>query len=238
MAANLWRYRYIHTWFGDRKFDFVGRARQLAGPYYLAYGIIAVLCVAALVHIFRDHGYIVVQPKVYAPDALGDAQILLIVVLTWLFYNLYRAREIARMTSSVRIGDCAVTLKLRARSLIGQFTVYSLALLGAGIVLAVVVGAIYASLRAEGMIGTGSKGAAILLQGGWFGVGGVILLYLAVVGTFTLLGEVFLGWGFWMLMCRGASFTNADSLRSVRGREEDRSLAGEGLADALNVGAY
>jgi hypothetical protein len=41
-----------------------------------------------------------------------------------------------------------------------------------------------------------------------------------------------------MLVARGASIANLESLDSVRAAAEDRSLAGEGLADALNVGAY
>ena len=52
------------------------------------------------------------------------------------------------------------------------------------------------------------------------------------------MGEVFLGYGYWMLVARGATISNIDSLRTVRATGEDRALAGEGLADALNVGAY
>lgn len=39
-------------------------------------------------------------------------------------------------------------------------------------------------------------------------------------------------------MARGGSITGLESLRTVRARDEDTALAGEGLADALNVGAY
>ena len=40
------------------------------------------------------------------------------------------------------------------------------------------------------------------------------------------------------LVARGAIITNADSLMTVRATAEDHTLHGEGLADALNVGAY
>ena len=39
-------------------------------------------------------------------------------------------------------------------------------------------------------------------------------------------------------MARGAVIANADSLGTVRATGEDLALVGEGLADALNVGAY
>ena len=66
----------------------------------------------------------------------------------------------------------------------------------------------------------------------------IIIGYLLIVATFSLLSELFLGLGFWKLVARGAQITNIDTLRTVRARGEDKALAGEGLADALNVGAY
>jgi hypothetical protein len=39
-------------------------------------------------------------------------------------------------------------------------------------------------------------------------------------------------------LARGATITSPDSLRTVRSTAEDRALIGQGLADALNVGAY
>ena len=73
---------------------------------------------------------------------------------------------------------------------------------------------------------------------GWVNALLLIFSYLASVAVFALMGEVFLGYGYWMLVARGATISNADSLKSVRASGEDRALAGEGLADALNVGAY
>jgi hypothetical protein len=49
---------------------------------------------------------------------------------------------------------------------------------------------------------------------------------------------VFLGFGFWRLVAQGARISGLETLSSVRARDEDRALGGEGLADALNVGAY
>jgi hypothetical protein len=66
----------------------------------------------------------------------------------------------------------------------------------------------------------------------------IIFGYLLVLAAFTMMAELFLGLAFWKLVASNASITDVDSLRSVRARGEDRALAGEGLADALNVGSY
>jgi len=39
-------------------------------------------------------------------------------------------------------------------------------------------------------------------------------------------------------LAQGATIENPDSLLTVKATIEDRTLAGQGLADALNVGAY
>jgi hypothetical protein len=53
-----------------------------------------------------------------------------------------------------------------------------------------------------------------------------------------LLFEIILALGWWKLLARSASIANPDSLHAVRATPEDRALIGQGLADALNVGAY
>ena len=53
-----------------------------------------------------------------------------------------------------------------------------------------------------------------------------------------MLAELILAYGWWRLLARSATVTNPDSVRTVRSTAEDRSLIGQGLADALNVGAY
>ena len=58
------------------------------------------------------------------------------------------------------------------------------------------------------------------------------------VEGFGLLAEVILALGWWKLLARSTTIANPDSVRSVRAAPEDRALIGQGLADALNVGAY
>ena len=75
-------------------------------------------------------------------------------------------------------------------------------------------------------------------QSGALNVAGLILLYLIVLGVLGMLWEVILGFGWWRILARGTTISNPDSLRSVKATDEDRALIGQGLADALNVGAY
>jgi hypothetical protein len=66
----------------------------------------------------------------------------------------------------------------------------------------------------------------------------LIVAYLVVLGAFGMLAELILSYGWWRLLARSASIANPDSLNTIRSAPEDRSLIGQGLADALNVGAY
>ena len=76
------------------------------------------------------------------------------------------------------------------------------------------------------------------LQGSFTVLVAIIFGYLLLLAAFSLMAELFLGLGFWKLVAQGASITGLDSLGDVRARGEDTRLGGEGLADALNVGAY
>ena len=62
--------------------------------------------------------------------------------------------------------------------------------------------------------------------------------YLLGFGTFSLLAETIVDFGFWKAVARGTTITNLESLASVRATDEDPALVGEGLADALNVGSF
>jgi hypothetical protein len=77
-----------------------------------------------------------------------------------------------------------------------------------------------------------------MVQSGTTNVILLILAYLVVLGLLGLLAEIILAFGWWKLLARASTIANPDSLRTVRAAAEDRTLIGQGLADALNVGAY
>jgi len=236
MSANLWSYRYRNSWYGDRQFGFNGGWKLLAKPYYLAWLACAVIGVTGLT-IGWSMGAL---PDAGEPSLVGYIPIVVSALLIGAVHLLYRARELSRMLSSVRLGGAALSVTLRGRSLIGQYLLFGLALGGLLVVLAIggllVLGALAGDAFADGAFDM----AVFMqhLQSSFLVLLAIIFGYLLVLAAFTMMAELFLGLAFWKLVASNASITEVDSLRSVRARGEDRALAGEGLADALNVGSY
>ena len=236
MSANLWTYRYRHSWYGDRQFGFTGSWKQLAGPFYVSYIAIAVIGAVGLgmgsaMGAFATSGQ---------PDPAGFLPMLIAAALIGVMVLYYRSRELSRMYSSVRLGEATLTVKVSARALLGQYALFGLALLGVYIVLAIggfiILGALAADAFANGsfdpdLFMSHMRSSLLTLVA-------IIVGYLLILGAFSLMSELFVGLGFWKLIANGATIAGVESLRSVRARDEDMALAGEGLADALNVGAY
>jgi hypothetical protein len=142
------------------------------------------------------------------------------------------------MLSTVKIGEAAVTVRVRTRTLVWQHLLYGLAVLAALIVAGVLAATVFAGLATGRSGGFDPQSITRILQAGWTTIILIFALYLLAIAALGLLGEVILGFGYWRAVARGASVSNAWTLKSVRGSGEDRALAGEGLADALNVGSY
>ena len=236
MAVSLWRYRYIHSWYGDRQFSFTGNWKSLAAPYYVTW-VLSVIIGGVTLVVASSVGGLSAEGQVteigYVVAACGALPIGLLVLF-------YQSREWTRMWSAVRLGQAALSIKIRFRDLVGQYALFALALGGAYLVLA--IGAfIVLGISASGAFADGSFDAAIFFQyvrGSLIVLVLVVLGYLLILGAFTMMSELFLGLGFWKLVAKGAAITGVASLRSVKARGEDTAIGGEGLADALNVGAY
>lgn len=239
MVGHLFRYRYLNSWYGDRQFGFTGSWRNVAGPFYLVYFGVALLALITFGYLFGNNAFTFVDGA-YIPRA--EVWLMGLVTGIALFVGIYyyRSRVTSRMFSSIRIGDAGVAVRVRARSMIGQLFLYVLALTGAGfgfmVIGAMLMTSIMTTAMADGQFNAADFGG--MIQTSWVAIGTLILGYLAVLATIALLGEVILGYGYWMLVARGAVITNVDSLMTVRATAEDLALHGEGLADALNVGAY
>lgn len=225
MAANLWRYRYNNTWFGDRQFSFTGNWKTIAGPFYTAWVIFAL-----------SVGLAVAAATSFGAGAAVPATVILSLVTGFLCFLYYRSRETTRMFSAVKLGEASLGLCVKARSLLGQYLLYGLCVFAALVVIGIIGFVIAQAFSVN--FRSGDFSAASIARAGWTGVvlgaGG----YLATLSAFTLLGEVFIDCGYWMLVARNAVITNLDSLDGARATAEDRSVAGEGLADALNVGSF
>jgi hypothetical protein len=237
MAGNLWRYRYRHTWFGDRQFGFKGSWRTVAGPYYAVYFGAVAIAAAILADLLVRQDFVIIKGQAvpHWPVLAGCA--VLFAYLVWGVY-FYRGREISRMFSSVTLGEAAVSVRVRGRAMFGQFIVYAMGFAGAIAVFLLYVGMLIAAATGRPESAAMPADLARVMQGSLanllLAVGG----YLALLATFAVLGEVVLAFGYWKLVAREARIANADSLKSVRASGEDPSLMGEGIASALNLGSY
>lgn len=221
MSADLWRYRYTHTWYGDRQFGFTGSWRTIAGPFYRAYAVAAVSAVAVAIRFVAS-----------GPETA--ILLLLAIPIGFACFFYYRARESSRMFSEVQLGTARLRVEIRARALAAQFAAYS----GMLTVTFIIIGLVgyLVTLLVQGQFDFTSL--AGIARAGWIGVALALGGYLVSLAALSLMAEVYLDCGYWMLVARGATIVGIESLSTVRAGGEDKSLAGEGLADALNVGSF
>lgn len=224
MVEDLWRYRYSNTWYGDRQFGFSATWRTIAGPFYRAY--------AALV----TAGLFVALSFVSGFPGLVIASVLLFLAVAGGGFFYYRSREASGMFSAVHLGPVKVTVEVRARALLGQFGLYSVSLIATFVVIGFF--GFFITAIAMSPFNLTALTLSNVAPASWTGMALAIGGYLSTLAAVSLLGEVFLDCGYWMLVARGARVSDVGSLGSVRASGEDKSLAGEGLADALNIGAY
>jgi uncharacterized membrane protein YjgN (DUF898 family) len=240
MASSLWRYRWRHTWYGDRKIEIAGNWRAFAGPYYGAY-FLNVLAIGATLGWIFVTGDLIPIGGYAMPGPIGLLFSFGCVLIFAFSLALYRTRAASRMLSTVSLGEAKLTLKIGTGALFGQFVAYVFAVAALLIVLAltalIAIGGIYAAAAAKGDAPDG-EALVSMFQSGTLNVALLIFIYLIVLGAFGMLAELILSFGWWRLLTRGAEISNPDSLRSVRATAEDRAIVGQGLADALNVGAY
>lgn len=232
MAANLWHYRYSNSWFGDRKFSFVGSWKQIAAPYYQSYVLAVIIGSIGL----SQSSFV----GLTITDFWGLVPTLIAVLPIGLIVLFYQSRELSRMFSAVRLGQAALTVRVSVLGLLGPYIRFVLALVAAYALLAIGGFIVLRAVASDAFAG-GTFSLAVLMQhmqGSLTTLAAIIFGYLLLLGAFSLMSELFLGLGYWKLIAGRASVRGLESLSDVRARAEDKALAGEGLADALNVGAY
>ncbi|WEJ57846.1 DUF898 family protein [Devosia sp. FJ2-5-3] len=236
MAADLWSYRYANSWYGDRKFGFAGSWKHLALPFYLAWAAMAAIVVWAIV--IAEQTGLLENPL--EGDPAGYFNFLLPLLAGFTVVTFYRAAEISRMFSAVRLGDATLTLRFSGLRLFWQYVLFAIALVAAYILLALGGFVVLTILASEAFAGYGVDFDLLLraMQSSTITLLAIIFGYLLLFGAFTYVHELFLGYGFWHLLANSASIAGLDTLSDVRARAEDKALAGEGLADALNIGGY
>jgi uncharacterized membrane protein YjgN (DUF898 family) len=240
MGSSLWRYRWNNTWYGDRKVDIKGNWRTIAGPYYVAY-FLNVLAIGATIGWISSTGDFVMFGDVPIPGPIGLGLCAACVLIFAFSLAFYRTRVASGMLSTVSLGEAKLTVNIGTGALFTQFVVYVVAVIALLTLLALTallaIGGIYTAAAAGGQ--TPDVDAMLaLFESGTTNVVLLIIIYLIVLGAFGMLAELILGFGWWKLLARGATISNADSLHNVQATPEDKALVGQGLADALNVGAY
>ena len=240
MGSSLWRYRWRNSWYGDRRFEMTGNWRAIAGAYYPAYFINALAIIATAGWITSTNDLVAFE-GVTIPGPIGLALCAGCVLILAFSIAFYRTRAASRMLSTVSVGDAKLSVKIGTGALFGQFVIYLLALVGLLILLAlaalIAIGSIFAAASASGQA-PDAEAVVSMFSSGTANVAALIVLYLIVLGAFGMLAELILSYGWWVLLARGATIANPDSLRTVQATAEDKALIGQGLADALNVGAY
>lgn len=231
MSAGLWRYRYANTWYGDRQFTFSGSWRTVAAPFYIDYFIMVFLIAGA--------GFLVFQSGDTVDEAGGVAVLSFfpIMVVGGVIFVHLKSRFVSRFVSSVSVGQANIRLKVRARSFVWMYLFYALLFsLVSGVFLTIVLmffNGVMAPLLQDQEIEV-----ARIAQLGWTNFAVLGLIYLGLLAAYGAVAETVLGLGYWRMIVRAAHIENSDDLKSVRAHGDESPLAGEGLADALNVGAY
>ncbi len=237
MSASLWKYRYSHTWFGDRQCTFAGSWRQIAIPFYLYYFVVAGLIFAGVnvdLTVSSDSVSLADNYEL-SPEASGIYSAAIVVAFVAYFH--LRAHITSAMLSSLSIGKTRLKVAVRARSLVWLQVTNSffLGIVAVGFVMIVgyLMGDVFAPMLQDDGADLGQ-----ILQMGWYNLivfGGI---YLAFMASISIVSEIILKLGFWRLVARGTVLKNAGDLRDIRAGGQESPLVGEGLADALNAGAY
>jgi len=252
MASSLTRYRYVNTWFGDRQFGFAGGWKTVALPYFVTWLLLGIGAastvggVLAVIGVYFDVGMAVDPYAATIPSLIIAGVVAAYTLFAYVIFIFYRAAETNRIFSAITAGIARVRVKVRGWTLLGQTLVYAiLASVVAGAFTGVIGVYLTLVIRDAPSRGTTATRAVDtmqsplqLLQFGWVAVTVVILLYLGLLAAMGILAELILGLGYWKAVAKSAVVTDVDSLATARAKGDESTLAGEGLADALNVGAY
>ncbi|MCB9993361.1 MAG: DUF898 family protein [Hyphomicrobiaceae bacterium] len=233
MRIGLFRYAWDNTYFGDRPFRFTGKWHLLIRAI-LPIALLSIVLFGAGVAMALNLGIDWNRPP-QAASVLASAGTLIILMLAYL---LGRARVASKLYSALEIGGAKLNVRVSAVRLIAHAILYGVLLAFAGFIALMLLGFAVQWINNR-TSGIDHNDIAAILSIGWWQLGALALGYLGILGVLSLLGESILALGFWKAVARGAQIENADDLLTVRrGSAEESAVMGEGIADALNVGAY
>lgn len=233
--AALERYKMRNTYFGDLKGDFVATGgdffRRGVWMWCLTIGLPLLCGVAALAFSARAGG------AVEASSAGLGVGLVLALIIGPLLYPLFLATRIRWQLEGVRFGAAALANNLPK----GEVFLSYFKLFAASLGLSVVFGLLVSGLSAA-LFGTAGDAMQTAMTQMNVRVGAglalIALLYLMFLQGIGVLKRYFVERGIWATVVFTTSVAHLDAADHVRGVGTPASFVGEGLADALDVGAF
>jgi uncharacterized membrane protein YjgN (DUF898 family) len=232
-TASLERYRMRHTYFGSVQGNFSGTGWTLFKRGWWLWA----LSLASLVGTFAINIHLI-ETYPEQKEILGGVAPVLMILAGLAIWPLVMAIFTRWHIDGLRLGDVAVSSRLRAGTFYGLFFKVLFSSIGYGIVFSVVF-----ALGAF-VIGMFFQEAFTDMQAGEW-TGGAILIgilaaiaYLIFLLGFGVIQRYFFGRGLWAAIVNTTSVSNLRSLDSAVAAGKPSGVVGEGLADALdfNVG--
>ncbi|MDF3062543.1 MAG: hypothetical protein K0S06_2652 [Microvirga sp.] len=225
--AALERYKMQNTRFGDLAGDFAGTGSTLFRRGVALWAMTIGLAIAAgVLAIFVGNA-----ARVIVLIGLLSAMSFTLPIA----YVLFRGTLIRWLIEGVRFGAVALESRLRRDTVFGCYLKWLAATTGYGAVLAGVLGSLFAA-----RLGDLNKLEASLAAD-WssyaFEAAAVLLLYLAFLLGLGVLKRYFLDRGIWVAVAASTTVVNLTAADHAVAAGEAAGSLGEGLADALDVGA-
>jgi uncharacterized membrane protein YjgN (DUF898 family) len=226
--AALERYKMRNTRFGDLPGDFVATGGDLFrrgfGLWLLTVGL--VLATAAIFALGGGNGLGAV---------LSVLTVISLVIVLPLAVPFFRAFVIQWQIAGLRFGGVSFESALTKGAVVKCYAKWLFAIIGLGIAFAVVSGVIFAA-AGDGLQGL-KAGLAGLNATSVAGIVATLALYLAFLIGVSILKRYFLDRGLWAAVAASTTVINLKAADHVTAAGEPAGSLGEGLADALDVGA-
>ncbi|NVO14900.1 MAG: DUF898 family protein [Rhodoplanes sp.] len=232
-AAALERYRMRRTHFGDLAGDFVGTGGRLflRGIWMWLVVMVAIgASGAALVGLQSER--VLGELSTEAVAGLSALAVMLALLLLVPLWPLFRATELRWRLEGVRFGPVSLHSTLRRRTVLGCYA----AALGISSLIGSAGGVLFGTAAVvmkdqfEGL-GTGTA------PGQLAAITVTAVIYLLVLVGFGIIKRVFVDRGVWAAVVQSTTVVGASALDHVKAAGAAAGSLGEGLADALDVGA-
>lgn len=235
-VAALERYKMRNTHFGDLGGDFVARG----GTFFRRGWWMWLLTVALPVVLFVIVALVSARGGEQDAAASLGAGLGAALVLTFglgpFLFPLFLATRIRWQIEGVRFGPVGIANNLPRGEVFLAYLKLVAASAGLSMAFGLVVAAVAGALAVSGVKldeAFGDMGPRVIL-----GLGLTALSYLAFLQGTGVLKRYFIDRGLWLLVAFTSSADHLDATDHVRGGAAPASSVGEGLADALDVGAF